>query len=265
MQHTRLPIYKKGCELVKLAVLVQQQMPRGHKRNLGEKIMNHCTDMVDLMALANASKGAQRADYIRTLLQRVHAVQVLLRVCFDLRLIAKECRVDVETIKRQTKAKLKPAKPPAELAAQPQEGEGGAKKPEGKATAAPKKSKPAAPAQTPKTSKVHAAAQIAAALQEAEGSQIKAPTAQGNEAPAASLPVAPSAEAAGNGAGLDIGKAVKILPNASGVKQRAMVGKHGTIQRKLGPEAWDVRFPSKRDPNIGQFVGFHTSELEVLP
>ena len=184
----------------------------------------------------------------------------------DLRLIAKECRVDVDTIKRQTKAKLKPAKtaPPAELAAQPQEGEGGAKKPEGKATAAPKKSKPAAPAQTHKTSKVHAAAQIAAALQEAEGSQIEAPTAQGNEAPAASLPVAPSAEAAGNGTGLDIGKAVKILPNASGVKQRAMVGKHGTIQRKVGPEAWDVRFPSKRDPSIGQFVGFHTSELEVL-
>lgn len=43
-----------------------------------------------------------------------------------------------------------------------------------------------------------------------------------------------------------------------------MPGKHGTIQREVGPEAWDVRFHSKRDPSIGQFVGFHTSELEVL-
>lgn len=115
--HTRLPIYKKGCELVKLAVLVQQQMPRGHKRNLGEKIMNHCTDMVDLMALANASKGAQRADYIRTLLQRVHAVQVLLRVCFDLRFISPRLWAQgielLQNIGKQGGGWLKSAKAPA--------------------------------------------------------------------------------------------------------------------------------------------------------
>ena len=67
--HTDLPIYKKGCDLVQLAFNVQQQMPRSFKRTLGEKITVHCTDMLDLMALANAARGADRATYIQRLLQ----------------------------------------------------------------------------------------------------------------------------------------------------------------------------------------------------
>lgn len=92
--HTDLPIYKKGCELVQLAFSVQQQMPRSFKRTLGEKITVHCTDMLDLMALANASRGPERAAYIRTLLQRTHATTVLLRVCHDMRFISHKVWAD---------------------------------------------------------------------------------------------------------------------------------------------------------------------------
>jgi hypothetical protein len=88
MLHTELPIYKKGCELVSLAFHVQTQMRREFKRSLGEKITGHCTEMVNLMALANASRGHQRADYIRKLLEIQHATTVLLRVCHDSRLIS---------------------------------------------------------------------------------------------------------------------------------------------------------------------------------
>ena len=86
--HTDLPIYKRGCDLVRLAFTVQQQMPRSFKRTMGEKITTHCTDMLDLMALANASRGQERAIYIRKLLQRNHATSVLLRVCHDMRFIS---------------------------------------------------------------------------------------------------------------------------------------------------------------------------------
>ena len=85
--HTELPIYKKGVELVSLAFHVQKEMRRDFKRSLGEKITGHCTDMVNLMALANASRGHQRAQYIRTLLEVQHATTVLLRVGHDSRLI----------------------------------------------------------------------------------------------------------------------------------------------------------------------------------
>ena len=115
--HTKLPIYKRGCELLDLAYEVQQHMPREHKRFLGEKITMHCTEMLDLMALANASQGVERAGYIRTLLVRVSAVQALLRVCFERkylghRLWARSIET-LESIGRQGGGWLKSAKAPA--------------------------------------------------------------------------------------------------------------------------------------------------------
>ena len=53
--HTDLPIYRTGVQLLDLAVSVQEQMPRSLKRIMGEKITQHCVDILELMALANAS------------------------------------------------------------------------------------------------------------------------------------------------------------------------------------------------------------------
>ena len=92
--HTDLPIYKKGCDLVQLAFNVQQQMPRSFKRTLGEKITVHCTDMLDLMAMANATRGAERGVLIRELLKLQHTTTVLLRVCHDMRFISHKVWAD---------------------------------------------------------------------------------------------------------------------------------------------------------------------------
>jgi len=86
--HTDLPIYRTGVQLLTLAVKVQQQMPRGVKRSLGDKISAHCIEMLDLMALANATKHGERADYIRTLMRHLRAVTVLLRVSHDSRYVS---------------------------------------------------------------------------------------------------------------------------------------------------------------------------------
>ena len=81
--HHELPIHRTGTSLLALALKVQEQMPRSMKRSLGEKITQHCVDMLDLMALANASKHEVRASYIEELLTKHRAVTVLLRVGFD--------------------------------------------------------------------------------------------------------------------------------------------------------------------------------------
>jgi hypothetical protein len=86
--HTDLPIYRSGCQLVELAVKAQQQMPRGVKRSLGEKISQHCIDMLDHMALANATRHRDRAQHIHQLLAKQRALQVLLRVSHDARYIS---------------------------------------------------------------------------------------------------------------------------------------------------------------------------------
>lgn len=59
--HTDLPIHKTGCKLLSLAVTAQVQMPRTVKRLMGDKITSHCIEMLDLMAMANASQKAERA------------------------------------------------------------------------------------------------------------------------------------------------------------------------------------------------------------
>lgn len=86
--HTELPIHRTGVRLLDLAIKVQVQMPRSVKRILGEKILQHCVDMLDLMALANASQRAVRAQYIEQLLVKQRAVQVLLHVGHDARYLS---------------------------------------------------------------------------------------------------------------------------------------------------------------------------------
>ena len=86
--HTDLPIYRTGVRLLALALKVQEQLPRSMKRALGERIMQHCVDMLDLMALANASRHHVRAAFIGELLTKQRAVTVLLRVGFDSRYLS---------------------------------------------------------------------------------------------------------------------------------------------------------------------------------
>ena len=88
MLHTDLPIYRTGVQLLALAVKAQEQMPRGVKRALGDKISQHCVEMLDLMALANATKAAERAAYIRDLMKHLRASTVLLRVSHDSRYVS---------------------------------------------------------------------------------------------------------------------------------------------------------------------------------
>ena len=86
--YTELPIYKHGCDLLSLALDVQVQMPRMFKRGLGEKIHAKCVDMLEAMAMANASRGDLRVQQLDALLQHLRATTAMLRVSHDKRLIS---------------------------------------------------------------------------------------------------------------------------------------------------------------------------------
>ncbi len=81
--HTDLPIYRSGVQLLTLATRVQEQMPRGLKRFMGEKIISHCVEMIDLMALANATKHSERAEHIRQLMKHQRTLTTLMRTCHE--------------------------------------------------------------------------------------------------------------------------------------------------------------------------------------
>ena len=78
--HSDLPVHRTGVQLLTLAVKAQAQMPRGVKRHLGDKLSHHCMEMLDRMALANATQQHERSGHIEALLRHQRAATVLLRV-----------------------------------------------------------------------------------------------------------------------------------------------------------------------------------------
>ena len=179
---------------------------------------------------------------------------------------AKAMEAEAATAKKSQKTATAP-----QLAAQPREGAGGEDTAANAKGGDKKTARPAAQRPVRKTTAEEAQQGIAAAMQGLgeEGTPGAAVAAQGNEAP----PVASAqvATATTDAAAADVSTAapvkavlasgvkVTVLPNASGPKQKAMIGKVGTINQKMGPTAWDVRFTGK----LARFVAFDASELEV--
>ncbi len=85
--HTELPIHRAGVDLLRMGFDLQKNMPRGLKHTLGEKIIAHCGDMLDCMALANATQREQRLAWLDQLLTHHRATTTLLRVGLDARAI----------------------------------------------------------------------------------------------------------------------------------------------------------------------------------
>lgn len=181
-----------------------------------------------------------------------HFTAVAQMLGMDLKPIETEARAAVkaevaEEIKA-LKAKLAPAKkPPTTNAPAAPAGEGaGGKKPKGK---------PERAAARAKVSAEEAQLGIAAAMQGIEGA-------------ASADAVAPPAGPGGEAGGLRVGARVTILPSATGKKEARWIGKTGTVQRQIGPQAWDVCFTAKvarpiTGKNVGELQSFHVTDLEV--
>mgnify|MGYP000603709335 CR=1 FL=1 len=114
MLHTDLPIYRRGVDLLSLAIEVQRQMPRDFKRSIGERVHGHCVDMLNEMALANATRARERIAHIERLLTLQHTATVLLRVSFEKKIVSRALWADATeqlgSIGRQAGGWLKAAR-----------------------------------------------------------------------------------------------------------------------------------------------------------
>ena len=86
--HHKLPIHKTGSDLLVIATTILVKMDRNYKRAVGERIVSHCSDMLNLMALANAAKGQQRVLHLERLLTHQRAATTWLRVAMELKVVA---------------------------------------------------------------------------------------------------------------------------------------------------------------------------------
>ena len=86
--HHKLPIHKTGSSLLAHATTILVKMDRQYKRAVGEKFVEHCSDMLNLMALANATRGGQRVQHLQDLLAHQRAATTWLRVAMELKVVA---------------------------------------------------------------------------------------------------------------------------------------------------------------------------------
>jgi hypothetical protein len=81
--HTETKIYQAAYGLLGVATDYVKNMPRSVKPIFGEGICTRCLELVLLIADANSKPNQERLPLILSILQRVVALEVLMRLCRD--------------------------------------------------------------------------------------------------------------------------------------------------------------------------------------
>ena len=84
-RYKHLPIYKITYELLQRVMKTTKEFSREYKFTLGQKIQEEVVELVVLLYKANSSEN--KTAHIEALLERLQVVELLLRLCHDLRLI----------------------------------------------------------------------------------------------------------------------------------------------------------------------------------
>ena len=84
-QYRHLPIYRLTYELLQRVMVVSRDFPREYKFTLGQKIKDEVIEMVLLIYRANSTED--KIYHIEILLERLQVVELLLRLCHDMKLI----------------------------------------------------------------------------------------------------------------------------------------------------------------------------------
>jgi len=113
-QYQHLPIYKVTYELLLQITKVTKEFPRDYKHSLAAKLRDEAVDLVVYIYKANSLR-AERAKYVGVILARMQVIELLVRLCKDLRLINikqfSETVALTDSVGRQAQGWLKATKP----------------------------------------------------------------------------------------------------------------------------------------------------------
>ena len=85
--YTQLPVYQVAYELLNKCMGFVQNIPRSFKTAIGNRVRELCVDIVLLILRANCARD--KAPHLESLLERNEELQLLLRLCQDMRFISK--------------------------------------------------------------------------------------------------------------------------------------------------------------------------------
>ena len=92
-RYDHLPIYKVTSALLLRLMQVTKNFPREYKYTLGQKLKEETTDLVILIYRANSSKD--KKTHIEGIMERVQLVQLLIRLCHDMRILQRKHYADL--------------------------------------------------------------------------------------------------------------------------------------------------------------------------
>jgi hypothetical protein len=85
-QYQHLPIYKSTYDLLQHITRVTKEFPRDYKHSLAAKLRDEAVDLVVFIYKANSVR-AERNRHVGSLLERMQVIELLVRLCKDLRLM----------------------------------------------------------------------------------------------------------------------------------------------------------------------------------
>jgi hypothetical protein len=84
--HSSLPIYKVSYDLLHHVARITSSFPRNFKKSLGEKLLNECVDVLELIYRANVARD--KVPYLSKLIERLQVMELLLRLSNDMKFIS---------------------------------------------------------------------------------------------------------------------------------------------------------------------------------
>ena len=92
-QYQHLPIYKLTYDILLRIMQVTKDFPREYKYTLGQNFKDETTELIVLIYRANSTKDKIR--HIDEIIERVQLVQLLMRLCHDMRILQRKHYADL--------------------------------------------------------------------------------------------------------------------------------------------------------------------------
>lgn len=86
-QYQHLPIYKQTYDLLLRTMTATKDFPREYKYTLGQKIKEELIELVVMIYRANSAQD--KARHIESILERVQAIQLMMRLSHDMRILSR--------------------------------------------------------------------------------------------------------------------------------------------------------------------------------
>ena len=86
-QYEHLPIYKLTYDILLRTLVAIKDFPREYKFTLGEKIKDELIELVVMIYRANSA--INKKQHIESLLERIQAIQLLLRLSHDMKVLSR--------------------------------------------------------------------------------------------------------------------------------------------------------------------------------